>query len=1107
LVWGWFVTDTQTATVLFTDMVGSTELASRLEPATGDRVRQTHFGVLRRALAATGGSEVKGTGDGVMAVFSSMASALACAVAMQRGVDEENRRSGVPVGLRVGMSVGEVTPEDADFYGDPVIEAARLCALAEGGQILVTEAVRFVAGRRAAHLFIDLGERELKGLPTPIPVLELGWEPLAVEETVPGVVPLPARLAHRPAVGVIGRDQQLGLLADAAKRVAAGTGREVVLIGGEPGEGKTTLVAEAARTMRTNGMTVLLGRSDDDLGSPYKPFAEALRHYVVHADEDMLASHVRAHGGELALLVPALRERVSELPMTASSDAETERYLLYSAVAGLLDRASVDSPIVLVLDDLHWADKPSLQLLRYLVAHVASKRLLVLGTYRDAELSTSHPLTETLAALRREPAVTRIDLRGLDDNGVVRFMESAAGHELDDDVLNLAHALYRETDGNPFFVAEVLRHLSETGAIVRDSSGRWVNTRGDEAPALPESVREVIGARVSRIGGAATEVLSTASVIGRDFELDLLAEASGQDEDPLLDLLDQAKGAALVRELPGGPGRYTFAHALIQHTLYEDLGITRRARAHLQVGEALERLHGDQPARISELARHFLLASRPSETEKASVYARRAGDAALAALAPDDALHYYTQALDLLAQWTTADPATVIDLQIGLGTAQRQAGKPEFRATLLDAARNARQHHETERLVAAALANHRGFVAALGAIDTERVEILEAALEALSPADSPQRARVLSTLCSELTFGPLERRRALATGAKAMARRLGDPATLVAVTDDCAVALRIPALLAESLADEKDALALTELLGDPVSRLWCASNLKIEAARAGAFELSDQSLATVTAISEELQQPLLLWIASFNQASQALRYGDTSRAEELATKALEVAADSGQPDALEFYGVQLMEIRYQQGRMGELASPVAEVAEQNPGLPVYRSVLCMAELEAGNTNRAGELLEQAANDQYPLPMDTSWLAGMVCWARVAIELGAPEPSAQLLELLVPYHGQLQESGAVVHEPVAAIVAGLAGVVGDVSTAEGFFHEANELNEKGAMNHADAQTKLWWGRTLLARSGPGDREQARSLLERARRTAKDRGYTAIERRAVAALENC
>ena len=684
---------TENITVLFTDLVGSTELASSLAPDAADEVRRTHFSALRQTIAASGGTEVKNLGDGLMVVFPIASAALNCGVAMQQAVHRDNQGSERPLGLRVGLSAGEATREADDFFGDPVIEAARLCAKADSGQILVTDVVRANAGRRSTHAFTSLGELELKGLPDPIETLAVSWEPLPNDSTIAEGVPLPARLGHRPAVGVIGREAELITLETAAKGVASGEGRQVILIAGEPGQGKSTLVSELARRTHESGTTVLLGRCDEETGAPYRPFAESLSHYVAYAPEALLRSHVSDHGGELSRMIPALQKRLGDLPSPQSTDPDTERYLLYAAVVGLLESGSVATPVVLVLDDLHWADKPSLQLLRHLVANTSSARLLVIGTYRDAELSASHPLTEALAALHREPAgVSSIDLKGLEDTGVIAFMESAAGHELDDAGVGLAHQLYRETDGNPFFVSEILRNLSESGDIVQDATtGRWTAKETEGPLNLPHSVRTVIGTRVSRLGEGATKVLSTASVIGRDFDLDLLAEITKVDEDELIDLLEEAQHAAVVNELPDSPGRYSFVHALVQQTLYEDLGATRRTRLHKAVGEAIERLHGSESdERVGELARHFFLATRPTDTDKAISYSRRAGEAALAALAPDDAVGYFTQALELGGQGVSVDPTGRIDLLIGLGTAQRQAGIASFRETLLEAARGQR---------------------------------------------------------------------------------------------------------------------------------------------------------------------------------------------------------------------------------------------------------------------------------------------------------------------------------------------------------------------------------------------------------------------------------
>jgi predicted ATPase len=303
---------------------------------------------------------------------------------------------------------------------------------------------------------------------------------------------------------------------------------------------------------------VLFGHWEEDLATPYQLFAEVLSHYVTHASGAELVAHVAAHGSELSRLVPALASRIPGLAPSKATDSDTERYLLFAAIVGLLATVSESQPLVLVFDDLQWADKGSLLLFRHLIAADQGMRVLILGTHRRSELSRSHPLTDILAALRRQSGVSRIELTGLDDNDVVAYLEAAAGRTLDAAGVGLAHAVYRETDGNPYFVSEVLRHLAETGAIYRDASGRWTAETSTEQVALPDSVREVIGARVGRLGKDAERVLSVAAVTGRDFDLDLLARATETNEDDLLDILDildileAASTAALVREPDDG---------------------------------------------------------------------------------------------------------------------------------------------------------------------------------------------------------------------------------------------------------------------------------------------------------------------------------------------------------------------------------------------------------------------------------------------------------------------------------------------------------------------------------------------------------------------------
>ena len=682
---------------------------------------------------------------------------------------------------------------------------------------------------------------------------------------------------------------------------------------------------------------------------------------MAHAPEHVLRTHVEAHGGDIASMVPALGQRLGAVPAPTRTDPDTERYLLYGAVAGLLTAASTLQPTVLVLDDLQWSDSQSLRLLRHVVTTVESARLLVLGTFRDTELSPSNPLRDLLGALQREPSISRIELKGFDDTGVLAFMEAAAGQRLEEAATDLAHALYLETEGNPFFVGEVLRSLMETGAIYQDDRGRWTAAGEMSEMVLPNSVREVISARVGRLGAQAGRVLSMAAVIGRDFDFDLLDAVTDLGQEEVLDVLDAASGAALVREVPDVPGRYSFSHALTQHTLYQGLPKVRRTRAHRQVAEAIEATVGQTPgARVGELAHHWLSASQPANATKAIGYARQAGEAALAALAPDDAVRYFSRALHLAEMVPEDDPLVGCDLRLALGEAQRQAGLPGFRETFLDAAHRAQELDATDRLVAAALGNSRGFFSSIGVIDADKVAVLESALDALGDDDGRERALLLATLCSELALGTtLDRRQELADAARAMARRLGDPDTVIRTLNLVCDPLQVPSTLSERMVDAKEALELSELLGDPDLLFWTGAYSRLAAVQAGDFEMARRCLATMHAVIKGLRQPTMMWVTLFNDAADALLTGDPDRAEQLATAALEIGTESGQPDAFGFYGAEMIGVRRQQGRYGELVPLIEQIAAENPALPVFRATLAEGHMEAGNVDTARQMLEAA----------------------------------------------------------------------------------------------------------------------------------------------------
>ncbi|HEY3238481.1 MAG TPA: AAA family ATPase, partial [Acidimicrobiia bacterium] len=491
------------------------------------------------------------------------------------------------------------------------------------------------------------------------------------------------------------------MLESAWKQVEQGALR-LVLVAGEPGIGKTRLATEAALRAHQQGGLVLLGRCDEDLAVPYQPFVDALRHLVAVCPEDVLAEGLAGRGGELVRLLPDVAKRVPGLTHPQSADPDTERYLLFSAVAGLLQSVAQWRPVLLVLDDLHWATKPTLLLLKHLIRSSDPMALLVVGTYRDSDIGPRHPLTDVLAELHREPGVERLALRGLSGDEAVAMMANLAGHDLDGPELALAHAVHAEADGSPLFMWELLRHFRDRGEL-RQEGDRW--TFRGELAGIPDSVREVIGHRLSRLPEPVDRLLALGAVIGPEFDVAVLSPLAGVERSVVLDGLAAARQAAVVKEVEGSPGRFTFAHAVIRHTLYDELGPARQVELHRRVAETLEAL--DAEADVSELAHHWLAAipqTRVSadDVARAARYAEQAGRRAMASLAYEEAAHHFEGALRAARQ--SGNEGQVGELLIQLGEAQRCAGDPAHRETLLEAGRLALRRSDPDQAARAALA-------------------------------------------------------------------------------------------------------------------------------------------------------------------------------------------------------------------------------------------------------------------------------------------------------------------------------------------------------------------------------------------------------------------
>jgi class 3 adenylate cyclase len=1038
-------------TVLFTDLIGSTELSTRVGAAKADELRVIHFELLRDALAAQDGREVKSLGDGIMAVFAGTSAALDAAVAMQQRFELHNRSSdGDDLLIRIGVATGDCTEDDGDYFGEPVVIASRLCSKAVASQILAPDVVRLLAPR-GSHELIPVGDLDLKGIPEAVATVEVVWHPLETES--PAIIALPDRLAVSYPFEFVGRSTERAALRVAWKSAEEGE-RRIVLLSGEAGLGKTRLSTEVAREAFANGALVLYGRCDEEVPTPYRPWVEALEHYVARASDEALARLDARALREASVLVPALGDRLPEGTVLARDPGDLDQYVLFAAVTSILTALATEQPVLIVMDDLHWADRGTLLLLRHVANQTYAARILIIATYRETDIGVDDPLTAALASLHRETGIERMSLLGLSDDEVLEFLEATAGHEMDADGVGLAHALRLETAGNPFFVGEMLRHLAETQQIVQRDDGRWIPAVDLEEVGLPESVRAVVGARVRRLGEEALRVLGAAAVVGREFDATLVAVVVDVDFEVVCDILENAITAGIVDEVANASDRYTFTHALVQQTLYDDLPASRRVRWHRTVAESIEALADDVSDRAGELARHWFAATRPAEIDKAIAYAIVAGDQAVTASAPEDAMGWYRHALDAIGDRADEQRCGVM---VRLGDAERQAGDPAFRQRLLDAAELAQQFDATDLLVDAALANFRGYANA-GQIDVERVAVLEAALQAVNEDDLAVRARLLATLAVELQYGEGRRDVELVRESIRIARLTGDSEVVLDTILRASAALALPGLIDEWDRLTREAVMLAEGRDDPRRQRSLAVRFNCLLYLGNMSDLRACHRER-DAIVERLGHRSLRYSTAVDGALIAVMTGDIAESERLAEQQLALGTETGQPDTLVYYGSLLLSIRFFQGRESENVPLLIQTIEGNPGIPAYRAVLAQMSALCGDLATSRTEFDALAQDGFAFPDDLTWLIANACAAEAAVLLRDTAAARLLFDRLEPYETLIAASGAASLGAVSHYLGLLAAVLGRPDQAERYFTDALKRHERLEAPFFKARTLL------------------------------------------------
>jgi class 3 adenylate cyclase/tetratricopeptide (TPR) repeat protein len=619
-------------TILFTDLVGSTELLSRAGDEDAQRIFRAHRHLLSDAVAAHGGHEVKWLGDGLMVAFPSAADAIGCAIDMQRA----SRRlvEGEQLTVRVGLNAGEALRDVDDYFGTPVVVARRLCDRAEGGQILCTETVAGLLAGRAGFGFTELGKLALKGVPEPVAACEVRYEVAPTDD-------LPARLP------MVGRDVEFARLTSRLSEAAAGRGGLVTIVG-EPGIGKTRMLEELGERARQGGAQVLFGRGfESDWAPPYGPFVEALSAHVATVDALELRADLGSGASPFAQLIPKARETLPDIPEPVAVQPDEERFRLIDAVAQFLVARSRRALVVVCLDDLQWAEKGTVAMLRHLARFAAQQRILVVGAYREEEVEKGHALTGALQALERETQLDHLSLERLGDEGVLAMLESFAQHELS---AKVGAAWTQKVGGNPFFIKEMVRHLVETGDLYRDERGGWTTTRPIRELTVPEGVHNVVARRLSRLSEATHNLLWVASAVEGAFRFDVVAQVAGLNELDALDAIDEALKTQVVKD--AGSDSYVFTHALIRYSIYGQLSSSRRMRLHRRMAEALTATYGVRPApaQAGEIAAQYHRSRTLSGADAGVDFALLAADHAQATGAHDEAAAFLRLGLDLLPE-------------------------------------------------------------------------------------------------------------------------------------------------------------------------------------------------------------------------------------------------------------------------------------------------------------------------------------------------------------------------------------------------------------------------------------------------------------------------
>ena len=886
----------------------------------------------------------------------------------------------------------------------------------------------------------------------------------------------------------VDREEELGALREAWSSAKAGR-RVLGLIAGEPGIGKTALTAELARLVRADGGLVLYGRWDEHVPAPYQAFREALNDYARACPDALLRRDLTGLAEEIARLCPEPAHRVgaSAAPQAA---AQTERFRLFESIDTWIGRIAARRPVLLVLDDLQWADQPSFFLLPHLMRARRSTPLLAVAMYRDLgperrEFSTALP------SLTRDIDCRRVSLRGLEHRAVTALLEGAVGRPFGQRESGVVAELEWETAGNPFFLLEMARHLSEVGAFDRD-----VVRLGETPAEIPQSIRDMVRSRLRRLTPGCVETLAVAALIGERFEGGLLASVASLTDAAAVEELEEAARAGLITEVDDEPDHWRFSHSLTRRVTSEELSRGRRSVMHQRIGDKLEYRPGVAEA---ELAHHFGAAANRGSAQKAVRYGRLAGQRALQEVAAEVAVRHFRKALELLDRFGPEDRRLRCELLLELAGAHDRAGEYANRDERFAEAADTARRHGSDDLFARAALGYGGVLPASVRPDLRAQALLEEALTRLDEKDDGIRATILARLAHWLhNVRPYPERLELSDRSVAMARGTQDRRTLATVLLHRCWALDGPGDVGDSVTVAGEILKIGAELGDPALTL---EGLRIQLA--AQFENGRHAAAVQTAqemktLAEAAGHPEFIRLAAMWDIVAATMEGRFSEAEKLAGELGRRLDQIGHSQAQLISVAQSASWRLLQGHATEYIAPFEALSAADPGNLAYPAITAWCLAEAGARDRAAELLTRtdpasAANAD----KNYLWWAVIVGFSGAADLVGDRRWARALYDLAVPYSGSNCTLG------LASFLGAADHWLGVLATAAGRYSEAVTHLEAALMRHREMGARPWtalteeaYGRVLTLRGQPADAEFAAALTQSAMIAAEELELAAI-----------